>query len=956
MRIELKEFQVDAVTKLLDDIAKMRGMYRQYQQPTSVCLAAPTGSGKTVICSALIEALFFGNDEIGVLPDESAVVLWLSDSPSLNDQTLMRFVSASDKLADWIGDRRHLEVVGNDFCASHEELEPGHVYFLSKDLLGKGKLLVRGSEANSGRVFWDVLARTIQNANRNLYLFIDEAHRGLGHENKGSRDAATIYANLIDGYEGRPPAPIVVGISATPKRFEASMDERKSRASMPTVSVSPRDVQESGLLKDTIELRVPENEDPVDHQYLTMACERFRMACERWDSYCTEQSEPDVSPLLLVQAQDSVSKDSLKEMCDQILGLVPSLNPAVSFANVFGDHADIAAGRYLIPYVKPELVQDRRQIRVLFAKEAVSNGWDCPRAEVIFSQRRRSDSTYIAQLIGRIVRTPLARRIDADDVLNSVACYLPRFNPESTKDVVDYLTGKKDEMGGSHLPSRNVILNPVTVEEASPRSEEEYQQELEAYEKNKEAVAKAKEQLAGYQPTLDSFVTPTPSVDDYEGAGNTTEVHSTGQLDNNFTENASAGLTEDTTNPSSSFYVPTNPTAPIPMVPPKKLTDRDSSFTKEEWDGIKAAFASIPVRRNPKKARNEFRALLDTATLLMETGLMRDAGRDVNKNFVSMLCGAIIQYGDEYGSARHDIEVAETRKIVIDRLHETQSEAVEEARTDSEGIAKAAREADVTFGGKELANAFRRHIVVGEGKDIDEANLQLAAAVRTPEIVSELENWASNKRGRYFDETNADRDFLSEADRQRYDELERESAGKRLKHIEWPTSAVLSDNYKKYPRHIIQKSDGLCPLDLNDDEDFVVATELGRSRTVGFYRNPSNNSPKSFSIPYSTSVGRLALRPDFIFFVRDVDGKIWPSIIDPHGEFLADTLGKLRGYVEYLREFPDVFKQVLFIGCMGGTERRAISLLREDTQEAIMNYDEVDCKALFYGPGSFPYK
>lgn len=185
MRIELKEFQVDAVTKLLDDIAKMRGMYQHYQQPTSVCLAAPTGSGKTVICSALIEALFFGNDEIGVLPDESAVVLWLSDSPSLNDQTLMRFVSASDKLADWIGDRRHLEVVGNDFCATHEELEPGHVYFLSKDLLGKGKLLVRGSEANSGRVFWDVLAHTIQNASRNLYLFIDEAHRGLGHENKG---------------------------------------------------------------------------------------------------------------------------------------------------------------------------------------------------------------------------------------------------------------------------------------------------------------------------------------------------------------------------------------------------------------------------------------------------------------------------------------------------------------------------------------------------------------------------------------------------------------------------------------------------------------------------------------------------------------------------------------------------------------------------------------------------
>lgn len=49
----------------------------------------------------------------------------------------------------------------------------------------------------------------------------------------------------------------------------------------------------------------------------------------------------------------------------------------MSFANVFGEHKDIAAGKYLIPYVEPEFVQDTSRIRVLFAKEAVSNGWDC---------------------------------------------------------------------------------------------------------------------------------------------------------------------------------------------------------------------------------------------------------------------------------------------------------------------------------------------------------------------------------------------------------------------------------------------------------------------------------------------------------------------------------------------------------------------------------------------------
>ena len=46
----------------------------------------------------------------------------------------------------------------------------------------------------------------------------------------------------------------------------------------------------------------------------------------------------------------------------------------------------------------------------MFFKMALSTGWDCPRAEVMMSFRRAEDHTYIAQLLGRMVRTPLARR------------------------------------------------------------------------------------------------------------------------------------------------------------------------------------------------------------------------------------------------------------------------------------------------------------------------------------------------------------------------------------------------------------------------------------------------------------------------------------------------------------------------------------------------------------------
>lgn len=954
MRVELKDFQAGAVATLANKLQSMRRRYEQDGELSSICLASPTGSGKTVMCAATIEALFFGDDDLSLMPDENAVVLWLSDSPSLNEQTSVRFSNVADKLADSILDRRHLVTITNDFGAAHDILEPRHVYFLSKDLLSKNGLLTKGSEANSGRVFWDILDRTIRDPERNLYLFIDEAHRGLGANASSERGTATIYASLIDGLDGRAAMPIVVGVSATPQRFEAAMDQRADRVRMPKVAVTPREVQESGLLKDIIELRVPEKDDPVEHQYLTMACERYALACREWGEYCAREGESPVNPLLLIQAADNVSSSALAEMCDQITGLVPGLSEAMSFANVFGEHKDIAAGKYLIPYVEPEFVQDTSRIRVLFAKEAVSNGWDCPRAEVIFSQRRRSDSTYIAQLVGRMVRTPLARRIESDDLLNSVACYLPQFNPESTQDVVDYLMGRKDDMGESSIGKQNIVLNPVTITAAEPKTNEEYQQELRAYEENRKAVEAARQAQPGYQSSLEGFATQEPL--DMQGAqpslvsavqgGDSLPINekSTSQVD------AAGG--DSPAEPEivhSNSAQPASVAKPIPMSKPKPPNKREQSFTHDEWEGIRAAFDSIPVQRIPKKARNEFQSLIKTATLLVETGLDINAAADVNKQFTQKLKGYIVANEDKYREARHDVEIAETVKITLDKLNETEDQEQEEARTDAEGLKKAARDADMRFT-KEFTQAYRRANFKELGRP--ECDLRLAAAVRTQPIVDALEDWAAHCRKDYFDKVDGSGDYddLNDAAKLRYDELARETEGKRLTKIEWPTSTSTSDNFAKYPRHIVQKEDGLCPLDLKPVEDFIVKNELAKSRTVAFYRNPSGSmSAKAFSIPYSSSVGRMALHPDFLFFVKDSDGAIRPSIIDPHGDFLSDTLAKLRGYVAYLREYPDVFKRVQFVGDMGNGEYRVLNLLREDVQNAIENYNEVDCKALFYG-------
>jgi type III restriction enzyme len=142
---------------------------------------------------------------------------------------------------------------------------------------------------------------------------------------------------------------------------------------------------------------------------------------------------------------------------------------ADAMAHVFGEHSTIELAGHTVPYVAPEKVQDATHIRVLFAKDAISTGWDCPRAEVLVSFRPARDETHITQLLGRMVRAPLARRIPGDDRLNSVECVLPFFNRKTATAVAEVLLGQKREgddgsgdTGGGE--GRRVLIDPVDME------------------------------------------------------------------------------------------------------------------------------------------------------------------------------------------------------------------------------------------------------------------------------------------------------------------------------------------------------------------------------------------------------------------------------------------------------------------------------------------------------------
>src|SRR5581483_6999186 len=402
-------------------------------------LTAPTGSGKTLIATAVIERILEGDNTQPAWRD--ATFLWLSDQPELNEQTRKKMLASSSLLGP-----ADLVVIGSAF--DEEALAPGRVYFLNIQKLGKDATLVKAGDERNFTI-WQALANTVARHGHELFLFIDEAHRGTVERPAARDEAATIVQKFIKGSppDGLPPIPLIAGISATPERFQRVIGTT-GRVQRP-IEVPSEDVRASGLLKEFIDIRHPKRAQTSDYTLLGQAAEAWHASWNRWEKFCARSGDPVVRPIFVVQVEDGTAKQLTKTKLEQCVETIrrsvgnnaSKLLPPRAFAHAFQEGRSATIGDAELRHLNPSEVVDDPDVRVVFFKTSLNTGWDCPAAETMMSFRSALDATSIAQLVGRMVRTPLARRIEADEALNSVSLFLPHYDPENLDKVVAKLTG-----------------------------------------------------------------------------------------------------------------------------------------------------------------------------------------------------------------------------------------------------------------------------------------------------------------------------------------------------------------------------------------------------------------------------------------------------------------------------------------------------------------------------------
>ena len=439
------DYQREAAVGCLDRLRRARRDWSEDRSRSAFALSAITGAGKTVIATAVIEAVLHGSSDLGVDADPRATFLWVTDDPALNRQTRNKMLAGSDVLQP-----AQLVVLDNDFLNS--TLDAGSVYFLNIQKLSRKSGLALGGRNLRQYSMWEVLANTISGVGVDLYLVLDEAHRGM----KAPSDRKTIVQRLVAGAAGsNPPMPVVWGISATIDRFTTAMRGVTDRITYPFVEVDIDKVRASGLVKDEIGVDEPDEKGRFSTTLLREAVKATLEYERRWATYSTQQDEPEVLPVLVVQVPDKAPDAALAALVAVIESEWPELGPD-AIAHVFGEHERLHLGGRAVDWVPPESIQNDTNVRVVLAKQAISTGWDCPRAEVLYSERPARDVTYIAQIIGRMVRSPLTHRVTTDDALNSVACFLPFFDRSALDSI-------KAELEGTGKANGDLRVGPDVV-------------------------------------------------------------------------------------------------------------------------------------------------------------------------------------------------------------------------------------------------------------------------------------------------------------------------------------------------------------------------------------------------------------------------------------------------------------------------------------------------------------
>ena len=950
MRVELFPFQKRALANIRMKTAEAMGSYHRTHAPQVVSFTAPTGAGKTIIMSALIEAVLFGDEQYMEQPD--AIIVWLSDSPQLNEQSKQKIDSKADKI------KLSQCVTVSEESFDKEMFEDGHVYFLNTQKLSVTSKLTKNGDGRTYTI-WQTLANTVREKSDRLYFIIDEAHRGM--QGREASKATTIMQKFIKGSDsdGIPPMPVVIGMSATTQRFNALVEGTSSTIHKSIVTTD--EVRASGLLKDRIVITYPE-EGTVnnDMAILQAAADDWKEKWEHWTQYCFEQHYAYVNPILIIQVLngtgDALTDTNLDDCIAKIEERTGFKLESGQVVHTFGGTtATLTVNGLDVRYEEPSNIAEDRNIRVVFFKENLSTGWDCPRAETMMSFKHANDATYIAQLLGRMVRTPMQMHIQVDDVLNDVHLYLPYFNEDTVKDVVEALQSTEGgdiptDIYGESLSGKK--FETLTVRPKKKKEEQQTPGQMTLFDVfSGQNTGEQQPAGATSEPTVDT----TPTSQSQVTGG---QAQQTGT-----TEQVQTQSSADTTAPAQSAPVPSQPSdtaiqsennaSGSQQTDQMETPEEEDLFDREEVMKFinDAGLLSYNVRA--LRINDYLKSLYRMAHLLTMSKLHREAIREVQDEIVEMIHSYVegLKANGKYDDLVQQVKQFKLATQIFDAFGETvDNYSVHDMFTTTDtDIERQFQIADVKLGREGIGMAYGNKYM--DMSDLTAFKVDVILFVADEECMNRLHSYAETRfHGLNDDYRRYIATIESEKIRKEYDSIVSDGDPVSKHNFRLPETIQVPHEVggKEYRDHLfVSEATGTAKLKLNGWEAELIETEEKRPDFVCWIRNPSRGS-WALCVPYEIDGEIKPTYPDFIVVRRDERVGYVIDILEPHSPDFKDNLGKAKGFAEYARQNPGVGRiQLIRMSkdAVGKNQFKRLDMYRTAIRDKVsraINSDELD--------------
>ena len=362
LTINLFEFQEKAVIKLID-------LTTQADTKETILMKAPTGSGKTIILIDYIDK-YLSN------VDKKTAFIWLCPGKgNLEEQS-------REKMQKLSPGRK----TQNLFDALLGGFPESSTTFINWELVTKkGNTAIRDSERKN---LFDCIAKAHRSCIE-FIVIIDEEH------SNNTAKARTI----IDAFAAKH----TIRVSATAvenKRYEF-------------FEIDELDVIDAGLITKALYVNEGLKENlNIDDDYdtlLDLADSKRKEIADRYKSIGKT-----IRPLVLIQFPNG-KPETIEAVEAKLESMGYTYENGMVSKWMSEDKKDL-----------PDDLTENDGIPVfLLMKQAISTGWDCPRAKILVKLREGMSESFEIQTIGRIRRMPEARHYD-DDLLDF--CYVYTFD------------------------------------------------------------------------------------------------------------------------------------------------------------------------------------------------------------------------------------------------------------------------------------------------------------------------------------------------------------------------------------------------------------------------------------------------------------------------------------------------------------------------------------------------